>query len=176
MKINIREMNAYLEIILRSIVVYLCIVVFIRIFGKKELSQLSVTDLVFILLISNSVQNAMVGSNSSLLGGLVAAVTLFVLNALIRSLVYKYKPVQNFLEGDTIVLILKGKILQGNLDKEKITMEELEAAVREHGVEKISEVDLAILEVDGNISILSHNFAHQTSKRRKHHKLLNQNQ
>jgi uncharacterized membrane protein YcaP (DUF421 family) len=150
-------------------------VVFIRIFGKKELSQLSVTDLVFILLISNSVQNAMVGSDSSLAGGLLAAITLFAVNAVIRLLVFKSKSVQNFIEGDTVILIYKGKISKRNLENEKITPEELEATVREHGIEKISDVDLAILEVDGNISVLAHNFAHQTTKRRKHHKALNQN-
>ncbi len=169
-------MNSYLEIVLRSAAVYVCIVVFIRIFGKKELSQLSVTDLVFILLISNSVQNSMVGSNSSLEGGLLAALTLFALNALIRMIVYKYKPVQEFLEGEAVVLIYKGKVVKNNLEKQKITQAELEASVREHGIEKISEVDLAMLEVDGNISVLSDNFAHQTSKKRKHHKALNQNQ
>ena len=169
-------MNNYFEIILRSITVYVCIVVFIRVFGKKELSQLSVTDLVFILLISNSVQNAMVGSDSSLQGGLLAAITLFAVNALIRLIVYKFKPAQHFLEGNAVMLIYKGQIQQASLDKEKITMEELEATVREHGIEKISDVDLAMLEVDGNISVLSDNFAHQTSKKRKHYKALNQNQ
>ena len=168
-------MNSYLEIILRSIAVYVCIVLLIRVFGKKELSQLSVTDLVFILLISNSVQNAMVGNDSSLSGGLVAAITLFALNAVIRILVYKFKPVRNFLEGDAILLIYKGKILKQNLNKEEITMEELEASVREHGIEKISEVDLAMLEIDGNISVLSNNFTHQTSRRRKHRRALGQN-
>jgi uncharacterized membrane protein YcaP (DUF421 family) len=169
-------MNSYLEICFRAVAVYVCIIVFIRIFGKKELSQLSVTDLVFILLISNSVQNAMVGSDSSLVGGLIAAVTLFALNALIRLLVYKFKPVQKFLEGEPVILIYKGEILKQNLEKQKITLEELEASVREHGIEKIEDVDLAMLEVDGNISVLSNNFAHQTSKKRKHHRALNQNQ
>ncbi|MGZ6539985.1 MAG: DUF421 domain-containing protein, partial [Bacteroidia bacterium] len=140
------------------------------------LSQLSITDLVFILLISNAVQNAMVGNDSTLSGGLIAAVTLFSLNSIIRFLVFKFKPVQNFLEGEAIILIYKGTVLEKNLKKERITMEELKSTVREHGVEKISEVDLAVLEMDGNISVLSDNFAHQTSKKRKHHKVLNQNQ
>lgn len=168
-------MNSYIEIILRSVVVYLSIILFIRVFGKKELSQLSVTDLVFILLISNSVQNAMVGSDASLQGGIIAAVTLFALNALIRLLVFKFKPIQNLLEGDPIVLIYKGQIATSHLKKVKITLDELEASVREHGIEKISDVDLAILEVDGNISVLSNNFSHQSNKKRKHHKGLNQN-
>lgn len=169
-------MTNLLSVALNSSVVYVCIVLFIRIFGKKELSQLSVIDLVFILLISNSVQNAMVGNNSTLAGGLIAALTLFALNTILRLLVYKYKPVQKFIEGIPVTLIYKGSPIIRHLNEEKITMEELEATVREHGVEKISDVDLAILEVDGNISVLAHNFTHQTSKKRKHHRALNQNQ
>lgn len=168
-------MNDILDIVLRSAVVYLCIVLFIRIFGKKELSQLSVTDLVFILLISNSVQNAMVGPSTSLQGGLVAAGTLFILNTILRLLIYKFKPVERFLEGEATLLIYKGKVNRKNLEKEKITHEELMATVREHGVEKVEDVDLAILEIDGNISVLSKNYQHKTSRRRKHHKALHEN-
>ena len=169
-------MNAFLSIILRSSAVYICIVLFIRLFGKKEISQLSVIDLVFILLISNAVQNAMVGDNTSLLGGLVAAVTLFILNSGLRFLIYKYKPFEKFLEGEPVILIYKGTVMMKQMKDVKITMEELHATVREHGVEKITEVDLAVLEIDGNISVLSNNYAHQTSIKRKHHKALSQNQ
>lgn len=169
-------MNAFLSIILRSSAVYICIVLFIRLFGKKEISQLSVIDLVFILLISNAVQNAMVGDNTSLLGGLVAAVTLFILNSGLRFLIYKYKPFEKFLEGEPVILIYKGTVMTKQMKDVKITMEELHATVREHGVEKITEVDLAVLEIDGNISVLSNNYAHQTSRKRKHHKALSQNQ
>ena len=169
-------MNAFLSIILRSSAVYICIVLFIRLFGKKEISQLSVIDLVFILLISNAVQNAMVGDNTSLLGGLVAAVTLFILNSGLRFLIYKYKPFEKFLEGEPVILIYKGTVMMKQMKDVKITMEELHATVREHGVEKITEVDLAVLEIDGNISVLSNNYAHQTSRKRKHHKALSQNQ
>lgn len=169
-------MNDILNIVLRSAAVYICIVLFIRLFGKKEISQLSVIDLVFILLISNSVQNAMVGDNTSLIGGLVAAVTLFALNTSLRLLIFKFKPVEKFLEGEPIILIYKGQLMVKQLEAEKITMEELNATVREHGVEKISEVDLAVLEIDGNISVLSNNYKHQTVRKRKHHKALNQTQ
>ena len=82
-------MSPYLEILLRSVCVYLVIVLAIRLFGKKELAQLSVVDLVFILLISNSVQNAMVGDNSTLQGGLVAAVALFLTNFVLKTLLYQ---------------------------------------------------------------------------------------
>jgi len=165
-------MNDILSITLRSAAVYVCIVLFIRIFGKKEISQLSVIDLVFILLISNSVQNAMVGDNTTLQGGLIAALTLFILNTLLRTLIFKSKKIENLLEGAPVLLIYEGKILTDHLAKVKITMEELEATVREHGVTKISEVNLAILEIDGNISVLSDSFKNKTVRKRKHHKVI----
>jgi len=169
-------MNDLFIIALRSAAVYVCIVVFIRVFGKKELSQLSVIDLVFILLISNAVQNAMVGNDTSLLGGLTAAVTLFMLNAILRLLVFRFKSVEKFLEGDPVILVYKGEIIHKQLEKQKITLDELQATIREHGVEHVKDVDLAVLEIDGNISVLSDNYAHQSSRKRKHHKVLSQNQ
>ena len=156
--------HPYLEIILRSVVVYVVIVIGIRIFGKKELSQLSIIDLVFILLISNSVQNAMVGSDSTLQGGLIAAGSLFVVNFLLKQLLFRQKSISSFIQGDPVMLILHGNVIEKNLQREKITLEELEAVVREHGVETIDDVSLAILEVDGNISILSDNFTKHTKR------------
>lgn len=82
--------NEYIRIIISSGVIYLFIIAAIRLFGKKQISQLSVIDLVFILLISNSVQNAMVGSNSTLTGGLVAAGSLFIMNFIFKQLLYRF--------------------------------------------------------------------------------------
>jgi uncharacterized membrane protein YcaP (DUF421 family) len=169
-------MTSLLSVALNSAAVYVCIVLFIRIFGKKELSQLSVIDLVFILLISNSVQNAMVGNNATLAGGLIAALSLFLINTLMRFFVYKFKPVQKFIEGEPIILIYKGKAILKHLAHEKITLEELDATVREHGIEMVSQVDLAVLEVDGNISVLAKSFTHQSNKKRRAHRSLNLNQ
>jgi len=159
-----------LDIVLRSVAVYLFILIAIRLFGKKELAQLSVIDLVFILLISNAVQNAMVGSDSSLLGGLVAALALFTTNFVFKILLFKSKKVSAFIQGKAILLVYEGHLIPENLKSAEITLEEIEAAAREHGVEKIGEVKLAILEVDGNISIVSSELGnktkHQTHKTR----------
>jgi uncharacterized membrane protein YcaP (DUF421 family) len=160
------------DIILRSIVVYLFIVLALRLFGKKELSQLSVIDLVLVLLISNSVQNAMVGNNTSLLGGLIAATSLFVINWLLKNLIFKSDRLNRFIQGNPLMLIYHGKIIQKHLDKSRMSHDELEAAVREHGVHSISDVNLAVLEVDGNISIISNDFKHRTVKKRRVHKTL----
>lgn len=152
------------QIILSTVTVYLFIVISIRLFGKTELSQLSVVDLVFILLISNAVQNAMVGSDSSLAGGLVAAASLFVTNFLFKQCLYRFPKFGRLIQGESLMLIYKGKVNHRNLQKAKLTMDELMEAVREHGVSKIADVDLAVLEVDGNISVLSNDFSHMTVK------------
>lgn len=168
-------MLPFLDIAIRTFVVFFCIVVGLRIFGKKELSQLSVIDLVFILLISNSVQNAMVGSNVSLLGGLTAAFTLFVVNFGLKNLFYRSKKISEFFQGDPLMLIYHGKPVVAHMAQAKISLAELESAVREHGVEEIKDVDLAVLEIDGNISILSHDFKHHTVRRRHAHKVVDKN-
>ena len=165
-------MNPYLEIILRTCAVYLFIVLAIRLFGKKELSQLSVTDLVFIMLIGNSVQNAMVGSSTSLQGGLLAATALFDLNYSIKWIAFKSKSVNKFVEGEPVMLIHNGNIIKANLDKEKITINELQAAAREHGVASLVDVNLAVLETDGSISILTDDYKQRISKKRRTSKTL----
>jgi uncharacterized membrane protein YcaP (DUF421 family) len=164
--------NSYFHIISSTLVVYLFIVIAIRLFGKKELAQLSVVDLVFILLISNAVQNAMVGPDATLLGGLVAASTLFLLNYVLKYLLFRFPGFRKVVQGDATMLIYKGKMLVANMQKTKISEEELMEAVREHGVESFKEVDLAIMEVDGSISVLSEKYQKKTVKRRKPHKML----
>ena len=159
--------NNYVRIIFSTLVIYLFIIVAIRLFGKKELAQLSVVDMVFILLISNAVQNAMVGPDSSLSGGLVAALTLFIANYIFKSLQYRFPKFGKIVEGDAIMLIYKGKVLDDRLKKAQITVDELLEAVREHGVPTVKEVDLAILEVDGNISVLSNEYQKKTVRRRR---------
>jgi len=164
-------MDPLLSIALRSIVVYLFVILAIRLFGKKELSQLSIVDLVFILLISNSLQAAMIGNDTTLAGGLIAAGSLFIVNWILKNLIYKSKRISETIQGSPILLVYEGKVFHKHLEKAQISQEELEAAIREHGVKDISAVDLAILEVDGNISVLSSNFSRKTKKRRIHKSL-----
>jgi uncharacterized membrane protein YcaP (DUF421 family) len=148
-------MNPYLDIIIRSASVYLFMLIALRIFGKKELSQLNTADVILILLISNSVQNAMVGSNISLLGGLAAASVLFVINFTLKKLMFQFPKFRDFMQEKPEILIHDGKLDFKALSKLNITSEELQEAMREHGVEYFSDVKLAILEIDGNISIIS---------------------
>ena len=166
-------MNPYLDITLRSVAVYFFMIIALRIFGKKELSQLNTADVILILLISNSVQNAMVGANTSLYGGLIAAFSLFVINYLFKKVMLKSKFIKELIQDKPEVLIHNGKIEFKTLARLGITSEELEEAMREHGIEYYKDVKLAMFEIDGNISIISGNEnLKQTHHKRKVHKSL----
>lgn len=148
-------MNPFLDIALRSLAVYAFMLVAIRLTGKKELSQLNTTDVVLILLISNAVQNAMVGSDSSLLGGLCAAAVLFLLNFILKKFMFKNKKLRDLILQKPEILIHNGNLDFAKLSSLDITNEELREAMREHGVDRYKDVKLAILEADGNISIIT---------------------
>lgn len=166
-------MDPYLDIILRSVAVYFFMVLALRFFGKKELSQLNTADVILVLLISNSVQNAMVGSNTSLLGGLLAAFVLFLVSFILKKIMFNSKVINDFIQDKPEILIHNGKIDFKILARLGITSEELEEAMREHGVQYYKEVRLAMLEVDGNISIISgEEDLKQTHHKRRIHKTL----
>lgn len=167
--------NPYLNVALRSLAVYFFILIAIRLTGKKELSQLNTTDVVLILLISNAVQNAMVGANTSLSSGLVAAAVLFSANYLIKKTLFKNKKLRDLISEHPEVLIHDGTLNNAVLDKQGISHDELTEAMREHGVGNFSDVKLAMLEIDGNISIIvgdSKNLTQTFHKRRRAHKTL----
>ena len=166
-------MNPYIDIILRSVAVYFFMIIALRIFGKKELSQLNTADVILILLISNSVQNAMVGANTSLYGGIIAAFSLFLINFIFKKVMLKSKLIKELVQDKPEVLIHNGKIEFKTLARLGITSEELEEAMREHGIEYYKDVKLAMFEIDGNISIISGNEnLKQTHHKRKIHKTL----
>lgn len=148
-------MNPYLDITIRTAAIYLFMVIALRVFGKKELSQLNTTDVILILLISNSVQNAMVGTNSSLYGGLVAATVLFGINFILKKLMFKYQRFNNFISEKPAILIHNGNLEFKTLSRLNITSEELREAMREHGIEHYKDVKLSMLEIDGTISIIT---------------------
>ncbi|MDR3051154.1 MAG: DUF421 domain-containing protein [Oscillospiraceae bacterium] len=154
----------YLAIAASSVCVYLFIVAAVRLFGKKEFSQLSITDLVFVLLISNAVQNAMVGSDTSLLGGLCAAGALFAINALMKYVLYRFPRLSRLVQGEEIMLVYQGRVLADHLRRARVTRAELEEAAREHGLAGVQNIHLAVLEVDGNISILGDDADASTKK------------
>jgi uncharacterized membrane protein YcaP (DUF421 family) len=160
----------YLDIIFRSVAVYFFMTIALRIFGKKELSQLNTADIILILLISNSVQNAMVGPDTSLWGGLVAALVLFVINFIIKKLTHKYKVLNDLLLDKPEILIHNGKLDFKSLSKLDISHDELKEAMREHGLEHFTDVKLCMLEIDGTISVISQDKTNlkETHYKRKH--------
>jgi uncharacterized membrane protein YcaP (DUF421 family) len=153
-------------IFIRSSFVFLAILLLMRLFKKRELTQLSIIDLILILLISNAVQNAMTGPDTSVEGGIVAALALFTTNLILKKLLDKFPKLDALVNGEPMMLIYQGSIKSENLKKAGISKLELETACREHGVKSIEEVDLAILEVDGNISVLSNDFKTRSRKKR----------
>ena len=164
-------MNSYLDIILRSTAVYFFMVIALRVFGKKELSQLNTTDVILILLISNSVQNAMVGPDTSLWGGLAAATVLFLINFILKKIMFRSKWFSNLIQDKPQILIHEGKLDFRQLSRLNISNDELKEAMREHGVEHFTDVKLAMLETDGNISIISGDVRlRQTHYKRRHNR------
>jgi uncharacterized membrane protein YcaP (DUF421 family) len=163
-------MDSYLHIIVSTAAVYLFIVLALRIFGKTELAQLSVTDLIFVLLISNAVQNAMVGSDVSLTGGLIAASVLFVINFILKKVKYHIPFFRKVIEGEPIILVYNGKINERNCRENEISIDELLQTVREHGADSIMAVNSVILETDGNISVVSNDFKNYSVRKIKRKK------
>jgi uncharacterized membrane protein YcaP (DUF421 family) len=145
-----------LEIVLRTIVIYLVVLIGVRLSGKREVGQMTPFDLVLLLLISNSVQNAMTGPDTSVIGGIAAAVTLLLLNYLIAELSGTNRRFRKVIEGQPTLLVHDGQLLTAHLTKEHVSMDELERSLREHGINNYHDVALAVLEVDGSISCLKY--------------------
>ncbi len=170
--------TSLLEIVLRCLAVYSFMILGLRIFGKNQLSQLNAGDVVLLLLISNAVQNAMVGSNVTLEAGLLAALVLFVVNFILKKIIFKNPKLREVIQSEPEILVRDGIIDLKKMKEEEITTDELYETIREHGVEHIKNVKLAVLEVDGNISVVSMdnndktNFTrHKRKFPRKSHKL-----
>jgi uncharacterized membrane protein YcaP (DUF421 family) len=141
-------------IVVRTLLVYVGVFVGLRVGGKRELAQMTVFDLAVILLIANAVQNAMVGADVSLQGGLLAAVVLLVVNRIVSLVRLQGGVWGRLIEGTPTVLIEDGELIDPHLRREGLERQELEMAVREHGVDSLSQVKLAVLETDGSISIV----------------------
>lgn len=143
------------DIVIRTTIVYLAILIGLRLAGKREIGQLTVLDLVVLLLLANAVQNAMVGPDTSLTGGLLAAVILLVLNTVLARLRLRWPRFRRLVEGSPTLLVLHGEAIPQHLRREGIDEETLSAALREHGISNLSEVEMAVLEIDGSISVIS---------------------
>ena len=140
-----------LEKIIRPVLVYLFLVIGLRLAGKRELGQLNPFDLIVLLTISNTVQNAIIGEDNTLIGGLIGATTLLVVNFLVVRFIHKNRFLERLVEGNSEFLIKDGIIQQMNLDKESIDMNELETAAQKQGFESIEVIETAKIDPEGNI-------------------------
>jgi len=143
-----------LEKILRPVAVYAFLIVGLRLSGKRELVQLNPFDLVVLLTLSNTVQNAIIGDDNSVTGGVIGATSLLVVNYLVVRFLYNHRKLDQLVEGRSDVLIEDGKVKAANLRRELITMAQLEAAGRKQGFESLTEVHQCILEPGGTITFV----------------------
>ena len=141
------------ELILRGLIVYVFLIVLLRVTGKRQVGQLAPFDLVLLLVLSNAVQNAMTGGDNSVLGGLISASVLVLLNYAAGILTYRSKKLESLFEGRPEVLVHNGKVFTDVLEREKLTHHELNAALREAGIACVEQVHYAILENNGKISV-----------------------
>jgi uncharacterized membrane protein YcaP (DUF421 family) len=159
--------HTLLDIALRTTVIYALVLLGIRLTGKREVGQMTPFDLTLLLLLSNSVQNAMTGPDTSLLGGVVAATTLLALNYVLAQLSGSNRRFRRAVEGEPTLLVHNGEVITGHMAKEHVSKDELDRALREHGCESCRDVALAVLEVDGAISVLKYDDVQEHVKPQK---------
>ena len=138
----------------KTAVIYAFLIIGLRLLGKRELGQLSLYDLVMVIILGNAVQNAMINNDNTLGGGLVAGAVLLALNWSLNRVINRSRRAERFLVGDPILIVHDGKPLRDRLRREGITMDQLATALREHGLDDVSQVHLAVLESDGTISVV----------------------
>ena len=155
-----------LEKILRSLLVFVFLIVALRLGGKRELGQLNILDLVVLLLVSNALQNAMIGADNSLVGGVVGASTLFALNYFfVRATLWSPRA-RRVLEGTPRILLEHGRVFPVALRREGIAIEQVRSAALERGFERLDDVDLVVLEPNGHLAIMGREAAGQWRERR----------
>jgi len=144
-----------LEKILRPIIIYFALVIGLRLAGKRELAQLNTFDLVVLLTLSNTVQNAIIGEDNTVTGGIIGLATLLILNFFVVRLLYRNTKAEHFFAGSEEILIENGKVNTKALEHEALSLEELEIAAHKQGYASLKEVDKAILEAEGGISFIA---------------------
>lgn len=138
----------------KTAIVYFFLVAGLRLLGKRELGQMNLYDLVLIIVLANAVQNAMVGSDSSLLGGIIAALTLLLLNRLFSAAMARSGRLERAMVGNPLLIVNDGHLIEQRMRREGITREQVMTALREHGIERLDQARMCVLEVDGSISVV----------------------
>jgi uncharacterized membrane protein YcaP (DUF421 family) len=164
------------QIILRTATIYLVILIGVRLSGKREVGQMTPFDLTLLLLLSNAVQNAMTGPDTSLTGGVVAAITLILMNWFVAEGSGMNRRFRKLVQGSPSLLVHDGEVIPAHMAREHVTMDELQRALREHGISSIHDVALAVLEVDGSISALKYDDVDTTKAPQRRLKFLQKHQ
>jgi uncharacterized membrane protein YcaP (DUF421 family) len=142
------------ELVIRALVVFSFILIALRLTGKRQIGQMAPFDLVLLLVLSNAVQNSMNAGDNSLVGGLISAATLLGLDYVLGWAAFKNKRISKVIEGHPEVLVHRGKVMHQVLRKEQMTLADLEEGLRKEGVASPAEVEIAILENTGQISVI----------------------
>ena len=157
----------------KTTIIYFFLVGGLRLLGKRELGQMTVYDLVLMIVLANAVQNAMVGEDTTLFGGIVSATTLLLLNSILVRVVSRSRHLESLLVGNPVILLNDGQLLTDVMAREGITRDQVIAALREHGMDSPEQAHIGVLEVDGSISIVPNNaLVHKT---RRHYRALRLN-
>jgi uncharacterized membrane protein YcaP (DUF421 family) len=142
------------EKVVRPLIVYLCLIVGLRLAGKRELAQMNPLDLIVLLTLSNTVQNAIIGNDNSVTGGVIGAATLLAVNFVLARTAFSSPRVDRLINGDPVPLIEHGEVQRANLDRLLIRPKELLVIAHEQGIHNLKEVETATLETSGTISII----------------------
>jgi uncharacterized membrane protein YcaP (DUF421 family) len=142
------------QLVIRAGVVFVAVLLLLRLSGKRQVGQMGIAQFVALLLISNAVQNSMNGGDNSLIGGLILAVVLILLSYAIEVFTYRSKRLENLIQGRPTLLIHQGKVLYKHLKRELLSPHELRAILRRQGIQDLSEIEEAVLESDGFVSVV----------------------
>lgn len=143
------------EFVLRGVIIYVFLTVLLRLTGSRQMGHIGSLDMILLLVLSNTVQNAMNGGDNSLVGGLISAGVLVGLNFALSALTYRNRRLESWVEGHPEIIVHNGKVLQDAMTRTKLTHRELNAAIREAGCATIDDVKLAVLENTGEISVIA---------------------
>ena len=141
------------DLVLRAVIVYAFLLIILRLTGRRQVGQLAPFDLVLLLVLSNAVQNAMNAGDNSLLAGIILSVTLISLNMIMANVTWRWRKIEALIEGKPRLLVHNGKLVHEGLARERITKHEMMAALREAGASRLEDVQTAVLETNGHISV-----------------------
>ena len=155
------------HLVIRAALIYVVFFIGLRLFGKRELGQFTTFDLVLVLLVANALQPAITGPDNSITGGMIIVATLLIFNRGVAMLRSRWPAFDHLIEPPPTVVVQDGNVVKASLDKEGLSVEDVQMAVREHGVDKLSDVKVAVLENDGSISVVTRGGERLRRRRRR---------